>query len=151
MSTPYHIICLKNQKAAKAYLEGQALGNVTNIFRGLTASQQVLPCIVLECNQASFIPTNRGNFLANLSVKVRQNADGKSGVDEDRHQLDAGTIFDLFMTDSIAADLTSALQGAGDDYTCFFVEGVSQGYSLNGNVWESELVLQLNCAGNSVA
>lgn len=154
MATPYHIICLKNQKAAKLYLAAQTLGNISadNIYRGLTSAQQVLPCVVLECNSATFAPPPyQGNFLSNLSIKVRQNADGNDGVDEDQHQIDAGTIFDLFLTDSICANLTTALQDAGDEYTCFFVEGVSQGYSLDGRTWESEMIIQLNSCGNNVS
>jgi hypothetical protein len=143
----YHIICLKNQKAAKAYLDGCDTGNVTTILRGLTAVQQTLPCAILECNQAQFVPTNKGNFLSQLIIRVRQNANDTT---EDDHLIDAGVIFDLFVTDSIAADLTTAGRNDGEAYTCFFMEGVSQGYRLDGDVWESELILQINCAGNDV-
>lgn len=154
---PYHIICLKTQKAFKAYLDQQDcdFGNIPkgSVFRGLTAARKTIPCVIIECNSMEMVPEKTGNFYGQVSIKVQHSANGDNDTDEDDHLNNAGIVFDTFFTDTITRDITAAyglIPGITDGYTCEQVVGVSEGYALIGNIWESELVFRVHCVGRTL-
>jgi hypothetical protein len=150
---PGNIICLKTQQAIKAFLDAKTQEEIgaipqSNIFRGLTGRNATLPAIVVQCEIAEHSPEPlTGTWIATVAILVRQSVDD---TDEDEHLLDVGTVFDLFMQQLIASDISAAAVAAGLAYTAFDVQALTQAYTIDGDVWESEAMFKFTCCGSVI-
>lgn len=167
----------KVQRALQAYLRtaitaaiAESLG-ITDarqqVVRGIAASDLKLPRVVCHCQVGRHDPITSGNWRVTAAVEWIESAaalleavqkgenpvseDDAPAASEDLHLERAGTLFNLIMTDSIAADLSAAL----DDFTCFQMVPQEQGYSLDQGdpakmSWRGYLQFELEVCGSDV-
>ena len=109
----------------------------TEANEGQNSSLRKLPSIVCVCYTAPPMPINfRGNFEPICSVQVISNRDDTTRAD---HRARVEEVFGWFLTETIAADLTAAIEN-------FYVAGVVPQQittELRMRSWVSELPMLL--------
>ena len=136
------------QNALATFLKTQNLGDipVAQVYRGIQheiddqVEKQILaPCIICNCQESEFIANYSGNQTAKATISVVSNADDTS---HDDHQQRVTIVWNLLLTDTIAADLSNAIS----DFTASLVVPKEQGWEIAGRRWISHLNLAINCA-----
>ena len=143
----------KLQQALRAFLRAQDLGAIENVYKGIehpTPEEEgappvtrKLPCVECVSQTAEAVDEQFLNWLADAEVRVRTNAD--DATEDEHHQL-AANVFNKLTTDTLAADLTAAL----DDFTAFLVNFKTQRWELVERSWQSILTFQVHCAGSKI-
>lgn len=147
-------ITAKVQEAICAFLRAQNLGDIPpdQIYKGIehpesedtNPQKRKLPCVECVCQNADPDDEHFLNWAADAEVRIRTNADDTT---EDEHHAIAATVFNKLTTDTLKADLTSALA----DFTVFLVNFGPQGWDLAERSWQSYLRFQVHCAGSNIS
>ena len=144
------------QKAFKAYVLSEALPMLAaqdasaNVFTSILAETAPTPNVLIKCAKA--MRTDNGNWRCQVDVEYRENADVEDGEDPaariESHHERAGELFSVFMTSTIAADLSNALA----NFTCFLVAETKgeQGWRTDGRLWISYLQLECEVCGTDI-
>lgn len=150
-------ILQKVQQAARNYVRNADFAWIesdsiqSGISRGtagddLDAEQEstALPSIVCNCTSAEVVSVpNSGNWIAELTIHLRENADDTT---EDDHLEHAGALNDLFNDRSAAESGMSALA----DFTVLDLQVRSLNYELIGRSWRSTLTASVHCVGQDL-
>lgn len=146
----------KCQLALKAFLQTQTFPDIPSaqIYAGIeniTAAvnenvpeTRILPCIECVCQEAEAVDEHFLNWMATAEVRIRTNADDTT---EANHHAIAATVLNTITTDTLAADLTSALA----DFTAFLVNFTTQRWDLVDRSWQSIIMFQIHCAGSDIS
>lgn len=150
-------ICDKVQRAITAYLQGQTFTRIASsaIYKGIqrtpasTASaltERSNPRIECICQRAtaenqSFVD---GCWIATVTVRIVDNADDAT---DDQHHADVAEVLAVLVTDTIAADLSTALA----DFTAFLVTPQDQTWEIAGRSWVGQLSFQVHCVGSDIS
>lgn len=143
MST-YNSILAKTQSTLKTYLDSCSLSFSPTVLHGISATAKTLPAVICECATAEHeqVGFATGNWIATAEIRLRENADDTT---EAQHLSHAGELFDVIVTDGLAADLTTA--AAGDLTVSVFVPQ-TMSYSIVDRSWESVLQIKLVVKGS---
>jgi hypothetical protein len=150
-------ILQKVQQSARNYVRAAAFAWIesdsiqSGISRGtagddLDADQEstALPSIICNCTSAEVASVpNSGNWSAELTVHLRENADDTT---EDDHLAHAGALNDLFN------DRAAAETGMNElaDFTVLDLQVRSVNYELIGRSWRSSITIQVHCVGQTI-
>ena len=149
----------KLQKALRAFLRAQNLLAIPadQVYAGIenetaadaetpqtSPTTRKLPCCECVCQTAEAVDEHYLNWLADARVQVRTNADDTT---QEKHHAIAAAVFDKITTDTLAADLSAAL----DDFTAFLVNFKAQRWELVDRSWQSVIEFQVHCAGSDIS
>ena len=148
----------KVQQALKSFLQAQnfiSLGIATDqVYAGIeneaaqsgegAATTRVLPCVECVCQSAETTDEHFLNWAAEAEIRVRTNADDTT---QTVHHATAAAVLNTITTDTLAADLSAALE----DFTCFLVNFRSQRWELLERSWQSIIVFEIHCAGSDIS
>lgn len=138
----------KLQEAAAAYLQSQApIEDIAadHIHSGLNKTELKYPCIICVATAAEAEDHASGNKMATLSVRICSHSDRDASEDEHNTRVEA--VSNLFVTDTIAADLTAALSS----FTAFLCQPTGEAFGVDDQVnWVSELTLMVKCCGSDI-
>jgi len=150
-----NLITDKCQQALRAFLRARTFAAIPaeQIYKGIenptraedeaAPATRKLPCVEAICQDANTVDEHFLNWLADARVVVRTNADDTT---EDEHHATAAAVFNTVTTDTIAADLTAAL----DDFTAFLVNFKGQSWELVERSWQSTLSFEIHCCGSKI-
>lgn len=144
------------QLALQSWLQSQAIGDIADeqVYCGIentaaltdeaTETVRVIPCVICRCENSRIENYGTGNWTASARVEVHVSADDYTDA---QNQTFANTVWDVLITDSIAADLTSALA----DFTAFVVRIESHGYSIEERTWVNYLEMEIDCCASDIS
>jgi len=141
MST-HNNVTQKTELALHTYLAGTT-NPPPNLYRGLTADTVTLPSVAVSCTTAEHAAPFSGTWDADGQILIRSNADD---VSEDVHMDRAGALMDMLMTDTIAEDLTDAIE----DFTCLQFVVRRQSHQINERSFESTLEFMATVCGSDL-
>ncbi len=143
----------KCQQALRAFLRNQDLGAIpaAQVYAGIQNVNatgkpvtRMLPCVECVCQNADTVDEHFLNWLADAEVRIRTNANDTAEAD---HHAISAVVFNKLTTDSLAADLSAAL----DDFTCFLVNFKNQKWEVVEQSYQSVLSFQIHCAGSDIS
>lgn len=103
-----------------------------------------LPCATVSCmNAVAESAESSGNWIAELHVELRSKVFDTSDA---AHQAMAEELFAFFFSSTIAADLSSALDG----FTAFLVLPAQQARAVDNNCWVSRARFTVRCCGSDI-
>lgn len=148
----------KVQTALRNFLQAQSLPIPSDqIYKGIENAEAAddeqppdspttrkLPCIECICQEANAEDEHFLNWLCDARVQIRTNADDTT---ETSHHVISAEVLNVLTTDTLAADLTAAL----DDFTVFLVNFKAQRWELIERSWQSVIEFQVHCAGSDIS
>ena len=141
-------ITQKCQNAFRDHLAGVTwTGWSPTIASGINAANDgtdralPLPSIVVQCQQAQQDGHESAHYIAQVDVRVRENADD---TDEADHLAHLAEVEDALNTDSIAADVSNTV------FTAQLVEWTEQGYEIEGRSWTGYFRGEVHCVGRQL-
>lgn len=140
----------------KAKLE-QALGTVAataagapEVFYGADSDEQDRPCFVCEAQQGredEALPSF-GNFWMGFRVTVKSNADIQTNENPvNDHDDRVSALLAVMQTDTLAADLSSAVSG----FHCFMVRGLQLVPDQQGRSFTDSFEGEAYCCGADIS
>jgi hypothetical protein len=132
--------------AIQAWLEDQDFDFDINIYKGMEHETVVdgeqpnitLPAVTVSAMRASVDPPFSNNWIVDVSVSVRTNADDTTDAE---HNTMADEVFDVLYTTTIAADLTAALA----NFTAELMVPLDQTFAIVERSYVSTFDFQLHC------
>jgi len=141
------------QRAFQAYLKTLTFDSIPaeNIYKGIerpSATQsadveprRLVPAIICTCQQAEAEANYSGSWNGTAVISIQMSADD---TDEDTFHAQCAQVYDAIITDTIAADLTSAM--TGNPFTAQMVVPKSSRWSIQERTWVKELTLEVHGA-----
>jgi len=153
-----NFVCQKVQLAIQAYLKTKTFALIpsTQIYSGIqniyaeSASNddptRLQPSIDCVCQQAGVgdNTTMSGNWIAQAEIQVKASAHDST---QDDFLAMVGVVYDCFVTDTIANDLSSALA----DFTAFMVTPKLQSWLIADGFWVAHFAFDVHCAGSDIS
>ena len=143
----------KVQQAFVSWLKSQhPLADIpqANIYHGIQHEEDdnsdttiQLPCVICNCDAAEPIAQFSGNRRATAVIEVHSNADDST---QEEHQDRVQAVTEKLLTDTIAANLSTALE----QFTVFLVVPSADGWRVDGRSWVSSLQLLIDCAPSDI-
>ena len=135
-------ILLKAQRSVRDYLAARSWTFSPTVTGGADSVTIKLPAIICDCVSAQTDPPGTGNWTAQMTVLLRENADDTV---LDLHLQHAGEVADAFSESTAAASITSTVNKFG----CYFLILRSMNYLLVDRSWESRIQVELRCGGTT--
>lgn len=109
------------------------------IYTSLLSETALVPNVLIKCQQATCTNSQDGNWQARARIELRE---AKDDTTEETHFDDAGKLFSLFATTTVAEDISGL---AVDPFTAQQVTRLQQGWMIDGRLWVSYLEIELEC------
>lgn len=133
------------QRALHSYLIGVGLSfvDIDKIYTSLLRETATVPNVLIKCQRATCTVSTEGNWKARARIELRESHDDST---ETQHFANAGELFGHFFTETIAEDLSNAL----DDWTAQYVLKAEQGWQIDGRLWVSYLEIEIDCCTSDI-
>ena len=144
-------ICYVCEQAIATFLRSLDYTSIVGIYEGIyqpdveseSEGTKDYPHVVVACQRAEMPPDIGWVWRVTAEVSVVSNADDTTAAG---HHVNVTEVFDALITDTIAGNLTSAIE----DFTALQVVPQGQTWEIEERSWKCTYTMAVDCCGSDI-